>query len=200
LGNKTIGIDLTFEGPRATTILGIPAFVGNMEEGLPFLDNTFEMVTFIEVIEHLLRPDLAISEIHRVLKANGTLVVTTPNYAYWVLRILYALGAPPVGLRPRPYTGLRARQPAEEIEPWLDPHIRFFTPASLTKLLAKSGFRVVSIQSTFVSFPSGLAPFMPWLPGLPLRIIGKVIGNLNFLGDYWPSLLAAGLMAKAIKK
>lgn len=199
-GNRVTGIDLTLEGAQATNQLDIPTSITNLEQGLPFPDCAFETVTFIEVIEHLLRPDLAIQEIHRVLKVEGALVLTTPNYAYWVLRLLYAFGQPPVGLHPRPFTGLRSRQAAEEIEPWLDPHIRFFTPQIIRRLLTQFNFEIISIQSTFVAFPSGLAPFLPWLPGLPLRVIGKLLGNLEALGDYWPSMLAGGLMVKAIKK
>jgi len=170
--NQVVGIDLTPEGVRATYRMGIPAHVANVEERLPFPAYTFDAVTFIEVIEHLLRPDLALREIHRVLKDGGAVILTTPNYAYWVLRILYGLGLPPVGLQPRPFTGFRSRQPPSGTEPWLDPHIRFFTPQILRRLLTQSGFEVITIQSAFVAFPSGLAPFLPWFLGLPLRVLG----------------------------
>jgi len=48
----------------------------------PYEDETFDMVLFCEVIEHLIEnPIHALSEIHRILKPNGTLVLTTPNVA-----------------------------------------------------------------------------------------------------------------------
>lgn len=200
LGNQVTGVDLTVEGVRAVQALGIPAYVANAEQGLPFHDNLFDSVTFIEVVEHLLRPDLALQEIHRVLKPSARLILTTPNYAYWVLRLLYLKGHVPVGLRSRPYTGFRSRQVAEDYPAWLDPHIRFFTPRSIRQMLSQHGFQIEQIRSTFVAFPSGLAPYIPFLPGLPLRVLGKLIGNLEFLGDRFPSLLAAGMMVKAIKR
>jgi methionine biosynthesis protein MetW len=199
LGNEVTGIDITQEGVLAVRALGIPAYVANVEQGLPFADRTFDAVTCIEVVEHLLRPDLAIREIHRVMKPGTALILTTPNYAYWALRLLYLFGRPPVGLQSRPYTGFRSRQPAEGIDAWLDPHIRFFTPGTIRSLLSRFGFTVEQLRSTFVAFPSGLAPYIPFLPGLPLRVIGKLIGNLEFLGDRLPSLLAAGIMVKALK-
>lgn len=39
-----------------------------------------------------------------------------------------------------------------------------------------------------------------FLPGLPLRVLGKLIGNLDFLGDRFPSLLAASFMVRAVKR
>jgi 2-polyprenyl-6-hydroxyphenyl methylase/3-demethylubiquinone-9 3-methyltransferase len=48
-------------------------------DGLPFPDATFDVVVFSEVIEHLLRPELAVWEIGRVLRPGGVLVMTTNN-------------------------------------------------------------------------------------------------------------------------
>lgn len=46
---------------------------------LGFPDRTFDVVTSIEVIEHLRQPEQYISEIRRVLKDEGILVLSTPN-------------------------------------------------------------------------------------------------------------------------
>ena len=49
---------------------------------LPFRDESFDFVLCSEVIEHLRRPDLSISEIARVLRPNGYAVITWPfNYS-----------------------------------------------------------------------------------------------------------------------
>lgn len=49
---------------------------------LPFDDGSFEVALFCEVIEHLLTdPVAALSELGRVLRPGGLLVVTTPNAA-----------------------------------------------------------------------------------------------------------------------
>jgi len=200
LGNRMAATDITLEGVHAVVQMGIPVTLSDVEKGLPFADGSFDMVTFIEVVEHLLRPDQALREIHRVLRPGGLLLLTTPNYAHWVLRVLYLFGVLPVGLRSRPYTGFSSRHQAENIPPWLDPHIRLFSPRSLRDYLDQGGFELLKLRSTFVAFPSGLAPYLPFLPGLPLRILGKLLGNLEFAGDRFPSLLAAGIMAQAVKK
>jgi SAM-dependent methyltransferase len=49
-------------------------------EPFPYDDHTFDVILFCEVIEHLQSDPLAcLSEINRVLKPGGTLVLTTPN-------------------------------------------------------------------------------------------------------------------------
>jgi 2-polyprenyl-3-methyl-5-hydroxy-6-metoxy-1,4-benzoquinol methylase len=58
-----------------------------MEPGhIPFVDQSFDLVTMIEVIEHLSEPDVnqLFQECARVLKPGGRLLVTTPNYrSFW---------------------------------------------------------------------------------------------------------------------
>lgn len=51
--------------------------VGNVYE-LPFNDNSFEVVLCMVVMEHLEDPRKAISEMKRVLKSGGLILVSTP--------------------------------------------------------------------------------------------------------------------------
>lgn len=52
------------------------------EEEFPFADDSFDVVLFCEMLEHMLMNPLAtLREIHRVLKPSGVLVLTTPNVA-----------------------------------------------------------------------------------------------------------------------
>ena len=52
------------------------------EDPFPYPDNSFSVVFFCEIIEHLLMNPLhSLNEIHRVLAPDGTLVITTPNVA-----------------------------------------------------------------------------------------------------------------------
>lgn len=190
-GNEVVGLDITREGVVATRRRGVQAMLCDVETPLPLSSASFDMVLCLELFEHLLQPELALSEAHRVLKEGGTLILTTPNYAYWSLRLLYLWGIPPVGLE-RYYTD-------RDVPPWREPHIRFFTPGSLRDFLELGGFKVVEMRASHVAFPSGLAIYLPWLLGLPLRVMGKLCGNLELMGDLWPSLLAAGLLMRATK-
>lgn len=44
----------------------------------PFLDDFFDSVVSFEVFEHLTNPSDALDEIHRVVKKNGYVIITTP--------------------------------------------------------------------------------------------------------------------------
>ncbi len=57
---------------------------------IPFPDKEFDLVTCIEVVEHLYPSELdkALSELTRVLKPNGHLILATPNYSSIKWRIV----------------------------------------------------------------------------------------------------------------
>ncbi len=54
---------------------------------LPFADNTFDITTALDVIEHLDDDYAALKELYRVMKPGGLLIVSVPAYAilwtYW---------------------------------------------------------------------------------------------------------------------
>jgi 2-polyprenyl-3-methyl-5-hydroxy-6-metoxy-1,4-benzoquinol methylase len=56
------------------------------------LGRTFDLVTAVEIIEHLDSPRHFLGQIWKLLKPGGHLVVTTPNIAHWMGRIWFLLG------------------------------------------------------------------------------------------------------------
>jgi ubiquinone/menaquinone biosynthesis C-methylase UbiE len=92
------------------------------DEPLPFADNTFDLVTCIETLEHIRDVQLALSEIRRVLRPGGRLALTTPASARW--RVL-----------------LRG------MEHPFSPHLRSFTRRSLRSTLEAMGFQIFELSS-----------------------------------------------------
>lgn len=56
---------------------------------LPFKSSTFDYVISVETIEHLKNPWYFLDEIHRVLKNNGKLILTTPNTETFQGRLIF---------------------------------------------------------------------------------------------------------------
>jgi len=127
---------------------GLDAVKLNVEsDRFPFPDGGFDLVTCFELIEHIKSPAHMLSEIRRVLKDDGTLVISTPNIAWWYLRLKHLRG----------------------VWDMHDPdHIRFYTPALLERMLKDSGYVVVDRRSYFVC--PHVKPFGIMLPPEPLRV------------------------------
>lgn len=61
---------------------GIPnLIVQSIEKRTPFADEFFDGAVLNEVLEHLFLDVAALEEVYRVLKKNGTLVITVPYYS-----------------------------------------------------------------------------------------------------------------------
>jgi SAM-dependent methyltransferase len=83
-GEEGVGRQVvTFTSPHKTTTIECDFDHFNMEESrFPYEDNSFDVVMYCEIIEHLLmNPVHTLKEINRVLKPGGLAVVTTPNVA-----------------------------------------------------------------------------------------------------------------------
>jgi SAM-dependent methyltransferase len=52
---------------------------------LPFDDGAFDLVVSFETIEHVAEPERALAEMRRVLRPEGTLVISTPNPAEYLV-------------------------------------------------------------------------------------------------------------------
>lgn len=62
----------------------------NLEEKLPFNNKQFDVVTVLDVLEHLNNPHQALQELVRV--AKKTLIVSLPNMYYIEFRLRFLLG------------------------------------------------------------------------------------------------------------
>ena len=133
-GRNYVGVDISAHGVDAARASGLDARGIEDAASLPFSDSTFEAVVCIEVLEHLFLPHHAAAEMRRVLRPGGLLVATTPNVAYWRRRHELLRG------QFNPFGDDRSLS-----EPWRDPHIRFFTPATLQSMLRSVGYTEIRV-------------------------------------------------------
>jgi SAM-dependent methyltransferase len=131
-GCRYLGVDVSATAVAQARSRGLDARLVDDAAELPFEDGSFSGILAVEVLEHLFEPARAAAEFKRVLKPGGLLFVSLPNVAYWRRRLeLLLLGRfDPLG------DDLSIEQP------WRDPHIRFFSPKTLERMLRRAGYDV----------------------------------------------------------
>ena len=73
------GVDVSPAAVRAARARGHAAFVAAVEQ-LPFPDETFDLVTCLDVVEHTPDDEATLAELRRVTRPGGRLLVTVPAY------------------------------------------------------------------------------------------------------------------------
>ncbi len=117
-GNHVTGVDVDKEALRlCEQNLGIETRWVDVGSGLPFDDQSFDVVVASETLEHLPWPNLVVAEVARVLQSQGVFVGSLPNAFRLKNRLRFLLGREyeddPTHLRHFSEAGLRAL---------LDPH------------------------------------------------------------------------------
>ena len=134
-------------------------FIQSNVAKLPLKTGYFDLVSAIELIEHL-QPDVVhatFQEAFRVLKPGGKLLLTTPNY-----RSLIVLIEPMIGW-------------FSEVS-YSDQHITKFNRTSLRDTLQSHGFEDVTVNGFMFSAP--FLAFLGWnLPDKIAKLEPKILTN-----------------------
>jgi SAM-dependent methyltransferase len=150
-GHAVYGIDISATAVEKYRQRGFDGRVMDVESGLDFPDETFDLVFCSEVIEHLGAPEVLARETFRVLKTGGRLVLSTPNSAFWLFRVLGLLG----------WTVSELQHPK---------HLQFFSRRSLRRLLVNVGFSPVE------EFGRNMYALLPPVP----RPVGALLSSLGW--------------------
>ncbi|MGH7932382.1 MAG: glycosyltransferase [Candidatus Binataceae bacterium] len=121
--NNAIGMDINMAKMRFLRRYGIPLTRASAF-ALPFKDGIFDCVISSEVIEHIRYDEVLFTEISRVLRTGGTLVIGTPDYATRAWRVIEPI-----------YGFVLSGGYHEE-------HITHYTRQRLTDILMRNGFSV----------------------------------------------------------
>ena len=104
----------------------------DLNNSLPYSDNSFDAVVSLEVIEHLENPRHLVREIARILKVNGRCLITTPNQISLSSRLCLLLRGQFQQFQDSSY-------PA---------HITALLPSDLLRITSEAGFSFRSITYT----------------------------------------------------
>lgn len=130
LGYQVTGVDSSQQGietakkhfPAATFVC---ADIAAMPASIP--EGGYQVVMAVEVIEHLYAPRMLTEAARKYLAPNGRLLLTTPYHGYWKNLAVAAMGKCDSHFNPL----------------WDGGHVKFFSPATLRKLLEQQGIRDV---------------------------------------------------------
>ena len=135
-GWNVVGTEVSSFGQRfAKERFGLDVRLGTLRE-LRFDDQTFDVVTMWDVIEHVVNPMTELLEVHRVLRQGGLLSIITPDASSRVARLL--------GSRWEEYRRVRE-------------HVYFFSRRTLAEMLRKAGFEILRMESADKVFYLGPA-------------------------------------------
>jgi 2-polyprenyl-3-methyl-5-hydroxy-6-metoxy-1,4-benzoquinol methylase len=119
-----------------------------------FPGRRFDVVFCGEVIEHVFNPDALLEDLRAVMEPESLLVLSTPNLAYWVNRVLLLAGISPLFLEnsARVKLGRRTRLLGQGNE--TQGHIRVFTYRAMRELLRLQQFELLRVRAVPVwNFP-----------------------------------------------
>lgn len=93
-GNEVVGLDVDRAALAEAARLGIETMVADVEQPLPFPDESFDAVAAGELVEHVREPEALLAEIRRVLRPGGTFVGSVPNFYRLRNRLSFLAGRP----------------------------------------------------------------------------------------------------------
>ncbi len=83
-GYPMIGVDDHQESiDRARLLLGEKNFREGSAEAFPFQDNSVDLITMLDVLEHLKEDRVALDSMYRGLKGGGVLLITVPAFQFF---------------------------------------------------------------------------------------------------------------------
>lgn len=162
-GTEIVGIDQDQNALRSARRNIKRKRVRLLNESLPalgFKSNSFNLILLSEVLEHV-RDDLAaLREVHRLLKANGLIIISVPNSKYplfwdpvsWILQRIWNFH-----IKSGFWAGI-----------W-NQHERLYAKEQLLRLLKRSGFGDIRVES----LTRYCLPFNHYLLNIMARILVK---------------------------
>lgn len=129
------GFDLSSEGLKMAEHIDKKYKLDINYQNIPENDNFYDIVVCSEVLEHLINVRHCLTEINRILKKEGELIVTVPNFSFWRFRV----------------DSLRGRIPYIVSD---ERHLQTFNKKTLTKILNEGGFRVLRLLGSRVRLKS----------------------------------------------
>lgn len=153
------GIDAVQENIASAKARGIDAHLADLDQGIPFEDEVFDVICASHVIEHVCDTDLVVRETYRLLRSGGYLVIATPNLAAAHNILLLIFGKQPTIAEVSDVALVGTVSPRGNCVARVGPsHRRIFTFPALKGLLEYYGYGVEkTVGAGYFPFPAILS-------------------------------------------
>jgi SAM-dependent methyltransferase len=164
---RVVGIELIERHAAVARERGVDVTVGDLDEGLPFESESFDVVHANQVLEHVRRTDVFMREVRRVLKPDGFACISTNNLASWHNVVSLGLGMQPMPMHVS--DEIIVGNPLNPEHRWGHrdagrTHLRLFTARALSELAGYHGLALESLTSV------GYYPLPPLLARAAARV------------------------------
>lgn len=153
-GYETFGVEPSSKNAEDAKQKGHLVFNGGLEEfAVKNLDKQFDIITCLDVIEHISDPKAFLSLAVSLLARDGIMVISTPNYSGVVAKLL----------------GVS--------DPYMTPpeHITFLTAAGMRHLVSRVGLKVRQCQTFGRLIPAEIDRSVRRYFPRPLHFLGPVL-------------------------
>lgn len=143
------GIELIPDHVPAAEARGIKVTLADVDDGLPYADESFDLVLANQVIEHVRSTDQFMTEIRRVLRPDGIACISTNNLSSWHNIISLALGHQPMPMHVSDEVIIGNPLNPEHGDAHEDrgrTHLRLFTTRALVELAEHHGLRLTAVE------------------------------------------------------
>jgi len=171
---EIFGIDFDESRASVASQRGLKTFVRDIgEDRFPFADGYFDFATSFGVLDHIKNIDNPISEMRRVVKPRGCVVISTTNLSSWVNRLVLLLGYQPRNLEisKKGLFGVHALY--KHLYSCTEPMARIssITLRALEEFLNFNGFSILKRWGT------GLIPSPDRDPGALMKTVDKFLSK-----------------------
>ncbi len=122
-GWKVFGVETSLQAIKNIKTDIEDIIIGKIEE-INLSEESFDLAVMIDSLEHFYNPLFVLEKTYKLLKKNGTLLITTPN-----IRSINSI------IFRKHWVHLRPRE-----------HIFYFSPETISQILERTGFKVQKIK------------------------------------------------------
>ncbi len=172
-GWRPDGVDICpLTADKAREEFDLRITVGPFEEQ-HFDGRRFDAATMLDVLEHVHDPLATLRKVHSLIRPGGGLAIAVPNQRCLLTLLVgaYARGGGPA-----------ARQLLGRL--YVPPHLHYFTPKTLRRMVELAGFRIVELRQGSVYLGRYRMPLVMRAPLEMVLAAGAVVGmnaRLNVL-------------------